>query len=105
MQENTSEQKEGPERRAPLPRQVVVANQLGLHARPAGVLAREAQRFQANISIVQDGQEVDAKSILDILTLAAGQGSALELRAAGHDAENALNTLEALFRSRFGEVK
>lgn len=86
-------------------RQVVVANQLGLHARPAGVLAKEAQRFNADILIAVDDQEVDAKSILDILTLAAGQGSSLELRAMGDDAEAALNALEKLFRSRFGEEK
>lgn len=86
-------------------RQVVVANQLGLHARPAGVLAREAQSFEAEIFLIAGDQEVDAKSILDILTLAAGQGSPLELRAVGADAETALNTLEALFKSKFGEKK
>lgn len=86
-------------------RQVMVANQMGLHARPAGALAKEAQRFDADIFIIQDDQEVDAKSILDILTLAASQGTALELRAAGDDAEAALNALEELFKARFGEEK
>ncbi|WP_147819958.1 HPr family phosphocarrier protein [Salidesulfovibrio onnuriiensis] len=84
-------------------RQVVVANPHGLHARPAGKLAQEALGFKSSISIVLDGQEVDAKSILDILTLAAGEGSILELRAAGEDAEQALNVLEKLFASRFEE--
>lgn len=88
-----------------LTRQVVVANQLGLHARPAGVLAQEAQSFQASIELALDGQVVDAKSILDILTLAAGQGVQIEIRAAGEDAAPALDRLEFLFKTRFGEEK
>lgn len=88
-----------------LARQVVVSNQLGLHARPAGVLAQEAQNFQASIELVLDGQVVDAKSILDILTLAAGQGVHLEIRAAGEDAAQALDRLAFLFKTRFGEEK
>lgn len=86
-------------------RTVVVVNQLGLHARPAARLAQEAQNFDAEISVVCDDQEVDAKSILDILTLAAAQGSTLELRADGGDAEAALDCLEELFKTRFGEEK
>lgn len=84
-------------------RQVVVANSHGLHARPAGRLAQEALSFESAISIVLDGQEVDAKSILDILTLAAGQGCTLELRAVGEDADQALDVLEKLFANRFEE--
>lgn len=86
-------------------RRVVVSNQLGLHARPAGKLAQEAQSFKADITILADDQEVDAKSILDILTLAAAQGSTLNLKAAGADAKQALDRLEELFRSRFGEER
>lgn len=86
-------------------RSVVVANKLGLHARPAGILAQEAQSFKASVTIIHDGQEVDAKSILDILTLAAGPGSTLELRADGDDAESAVERLERLFTERFGEER
>lgn len=86
-------------------RVVVVANQLGLHARPAGVLAQEAQKFSCAISLVHDDQEVDAKSILDILTLALSPGSKVELAADGDDAGPALDRLEELFKSRFGEGK
>lgn len=86
-----------------LTREVVVASEHGLHARPAGKLAQEAQAFQAAISLVFEDQEVDAKSILDILTLAAGPGHVLELRAEGDDAEAALTRLEALFKNRFDE--
>ncbi|MBN2139535.1 MAG: HPr family phosphocarrier protein [Desulfovibrionaceae bacterium] len=88
-----------------LSRQVVVSNQLGLHARPAGVLAQEAQNFASKIQLVSQEQEVDAKSILDILTLAAARGSAIEIRARGEDAERALDRLERLFLTRFGEKK
>jgi phosphocarrier protein len=86
-------------------RRVVVANQFGLHARPAGQVAREAQRFSAAIRIVVDGEAVDAKSILSLLTLAAAKGSVLEIRAAGPDAEDAVACIEALFLRRFGEGK
>ncbi len=105
MQQDTNMQSKETEPDEWPKRQVVVANQLGLHARPAGTLAKQAQRFNADIAIVVDDQEVDAKSILDILTLAAGQGQTLELKADGDDAEAALNALEKLFRNRFGEEK
>jgi phosphocarrier protein len=84
-------------------RQVLVANQLGLHARPASQIAREAQAFAASISIVGQGQSVDAKSILDVLTLAAGPGSTLTIRASGADAESAVEKISQLFAARFGE--
>ncbi len=84
-------------------RQVLVANQLGLHARPASQIAREAQAFASSISISGPEQTVDAKSILDVLTLAAGQGSTLEIRASGADAELAVEKISQLFAARFGE--
>jgi len=84
-------------------RQVLVANQLGLHARPASQIAREAQGFAASISLVGQGQTVDAKSILDVLTLAAGPGSTIEIRASGDDAEAAVERISQLFATRFGE--
>ena len=84
-----------------LSRRVVVASDNGLHARPAGRLAQEAQAFAADISLVLEGQTVDAKSILDILTLAAGPGNVLEIRASGADAEAALERLESLFLNKF----
>lgn len=84
-----------------LRRQIVVSNMNGLHARPAGRLAQAAQAFQSSITIAVEEQEVDAKSILDILTLAAGEGSTLEIRAKGHDAEEALDRLEKMFSKQF----
>ena len=82
-------------------RVVCVLDEQGLHARPAARLAQTAQRFQAAITIALGAQEVDAKSILDILTLAAGHRVNLELRAKGCDAGPALDELTALFKNRF----
>ncbi len=86
-----------------LVRQVCVLNEQGLHARPAAKLAQEAQKFSASIYLQAEEQEVDAKSILDILSLAAGQGCGLTLKAAGNDAGEALDHLEQFFKSRCGE--
>ncbi len=81
--------------------QVIVANEHGLHARPAGKVAQQAQSFEAEIFIVNAEQKVDAKSILDVLTLAAGPGDVLEIRAKGSDAVEALNSLTTLFKNKF----
>lgn len=85
--------------------EVCVRNELGLHARPAAKLAQAAQKFESEITLVANEQEVDAKSILDILTLAAPQGCGLTLRASGHDAAEALESITELFQNRFGEEK
>ena len=83
--------------------EVCVSDELGLHARPAARLAREAQRFDCAIALVSGDQEVDAKSILDILTLAAPGGGRMTIRASGDDAAEALKSLTRLFKSRFSE--
>jgi len=83
--------------------QVLVRNELGLHARPAGKLAQEAQKFAAEIFLAVGNQQVDAKSILDILTLAAGRGSELQILARGDDAEQAVEHLATIVRERLGE--
>lgn len=80
---------------------VRVLNEQGLHARPAARLAQEAQKFACDISLALGEVVVDAKSILDILTLAAGHGCELELRACGPDARDALVQLGTLIRNRF----
>ncbi len=80
---------------------VSVLNEQGLHARPAAVLAKEAQRFPCDVRIVHNGDEVDAKSILDILTLAAGHGTNLDIVASGPMAEEAVAHIAQLFQKRF----
>ncbi len=82
---------------------VCVLNELGLHARPAGILAREAQKYAASITLSQGDRSVDAKSILDILSLAASQGTELAITAEGQDADDALRNLTDFFANKFGE--
>jgi phosphotransferase system HPr (HPr) family protein len=80
---------------------VVVSNPLGLHLRPADMLARAAARFQCMIEIEKDGQAIDGKSIMSILTLGAQQGTQLQLRAIGEDAPQAIEALSELFENGF----
>lgn len=80
-----------------------VQNEFGLHARPAAKIAKEAQKFSSAIRILMDDREIDAKSILDILSLAAPRGTALSLKAEGKDAAEAVHSIAELFAGRFGE--
>jgi phosphocarrier protein HPr len=82
---------------------VTVSNRQGIHARPAHAIATLASRFKANIEIVHDSTVADGKSILAIMTLAAGQGTLLLLRASGEDAAAAIHAVEQLIASGFGE--
>ena len=80
-----------------------VVNSLGLHARAAAKLVGEANRFDSDVYLVKDGEEVNGKSIMGVLTLAAGQGSRITVRCEGEDAEECLQALEALFERGFDE--
>ena len=83
---------------------LAVINRLGLHARAAAKLVHLTSSFGSEITIVTgDGEEIDAKSILGILLLAAGQGTELTLRCSGADEAEALRAVAALFADRFGE--
>lgn len=82
---------------------VTITNQTGLHARPAALFVQAAKRFQSKIVVSKDGKEVDAKSIIGIMTLAAKQGTDIMIRAEGEDSELALEALGHLLRSNFGE--
>jgi phosphocarrier protein HPr len=83
---------------------VDIVNRLGLHARAAAKLVHLTGRFQSHIVLVsEDGEEIDAKSILGILLLAAGQGTQLVLRCDGPDEREASREVLALFADRFGE--
>lgn len=80
-----------------------VKNKLGMHARAAASFVRVARQFQAEIFIERDGQAVNGKSILGILTLACPMGSMVTVRAEGADAPQALMEIEALIENKFGE--
>jgi phosphocarrier protein len=88
----------------PVPKQrVTIKNRQGLHARPAAMLVKEAARFSSDIFFSKNGLEVNGKSIMGVMMLAAELGSELEIRAEGSDAREALAALAALVDSRFGE--
>jgi len=80
-----------------------IQNKLGLHARAASFFVQEANRFEAEIFVIKDDQEVNGKSILGVLMLAAPRGSEITLRADGDDAVEALEALGALINNLFGE--
>jgi phosphotransferase system HPr (HPr) family protein len=83
---------------------IEIVNRLGLHARAAAKLVHLASGFESEIHLVSsDGEEIDAKSILGILLLAAGQGTRVVLRCAGADERRATDEIVALFADRFGE--
>lgn len=82
---------------------VTIVNKLGLHARAASRLVNCASGFAAEVEIVRGTRSVNAKSIMGVLTLAAGLGTELVIQADGHDEQQALDAVTALFRDRFGE--
>jgi len=80
-----------------------ITNKLGLHARAAALLVQTVNKFSAQVSLSKDGQTADARSIMGVLTLAATQGSKVQVEASGDDAERAVKAIEKLFDSRFNE--
>jgi phosphocarrier protein HPr len=88
----------------PAEQTVKIVNPLGLHARPAAEFVKLASRFRAEILVEKDGMEVNGKSIMGVMTLAAECGSAIRIRAAGDDADAALAALVALVNGGFGEA-
>ncbi len=86
-----------------LTRAVVICNRRGLHARAAAKFVSVAERFDAAVEVVKDGTAVPARSIMGLMMLGAGLGSALELRAEGWDAKEALDALAQLIEAGFNE--
>ncbi|MGH7574509.1 MAG: HPr family phosphocarrier protein [Longimicrobiales bacterium] len=84
-------------------RTVQIANQLGLHARPAAEFVKRANRYRADVCVRKDDIEVNGKSIMGMMRLAAEPGSELTIRASGEDSAAAVRDLVALVESRFGE--
>lgn len=84
-------------------REVEIVNRLGLHARAAAKLVHASSRFDSQIWLIKDGDEVDAKSILGLLLLAAAQGSRVVVRCEGEDEEEALRALIRLIEDGFEE--
>lgn len=84
-------------------RTVTIANKNGLHARPAAEIVKMAAKFQSDILLVRDDLEVNGKSIMGVMMLAAEFGSSLLLRADGPDETEAVGAIATLIESKFGE--
>ena len=82
---------------------VQIVNKNGLHARPAAEIVKAAARFQSEITLRRDDLEVNGKSIMGVMMLAAEYGATLQLQATGPDAEDALSAIAALIANKFGE--
>jgi phosphocarrier protein HPr len=80
-----------------------IKNKLGLHARPAALLAQTVAKFQSKVSIIKNGQEVDGDSILGIMMLAAEFGSEITVIVNGKDEKEAIEKIEELFTKKFEE--
>ncbi len=86
-----------------LKREILIINKLGLHARAAARFVTLASGFDADIRLLRSGREVNGKSIMGVMMLAAACGTRLELCASGPEADQAMNQLEALILRRFDE--
>ncbi len=84
-------------------KKVILKNRLGLHARAASLLVNVARKFSSSIHLVKDSEEVNAKSILGILTLSASKGSELIIKAEGEDEVEAIREIEELIEKKFYE--
>ena len=84
-------------------KEISIINRLGLHARPAAMFVRVASRYRSEIWVAKEGEEVNGKSIMGLMMLAAGQGSRLRIRCEGPDAGKAIEELEELINARFNE--
>src|SRR5437763_17126641 len=85
-------------------KELVVTNKLGIHARPAAMFVKTANRFDCEIFVEKDGEKVNGKSIMGLMMLAAGPGSKVMVSAQGQDASQALAELEKIFKQKFDEA-
>lgn len=85
-------------------RELTICNQMGIHARPAAMFVKVANRYNSDIFVEKDGEKVNGKSIMGLMMLAAGPGSTLTVEAQGKDAAAALQELEDLVNRKFDEA-
>lgn len=88
-----------------LRREVTIVNKLGLHARAAAKFVTLASRFASDIQLSRDGRQVNGKSIMGVMMLAAGRGTCVTLQAEGEDEQAAIEELTTLIEQRFGEAE
>jgi phosphocarrier protein HPr len=89
---------------AQLTRELVVQNKMGIHARPAAMIVRITNKFKSDVMVEKDDEQVNGKSIMGLMMLAAGKGSKVKFLATGADSPAMLNELEALFARKFDEA-
>lgn len=85
-------------------RELVVLNKLGIHARPAAMIVRITNKFKSDVFVEKDEEQVNGKSIMGLMMLAAGKGSKVKFVVTGDDAEQMLAELEQLFARKFDEA-
>ena len=83
--------------------ELVIENQIGLHARPAAKFVKTVEKFRAEITVTKDSDKVNGKSIIGLLTLAAGRGTKLVIEAEGDDATEAIDAIQSLVEGNFNE--
>jgi phosphocarrier protein len=86
-----------------LEKEIMIINRLGLHARPAAMFVRIASRYRSEVWVEKEGEQINGKSIMGLMMLAAGQGSKLTIRCEGADADKVMEELEELIRKKFNE--
>ena len=84
-------------------KELLIENRLGLHARAAAQIVKSTSAYTAKITLIKDGLEVDGKSIMGIMMLAAAKGSTIMVHAHGNDEDEAIKGLEKIFKDKFGE--
>ena len=84
-------------------KEITIINRLGLHARPAAMFVRIASRYRSEVWVEKEGEQINGKSIMGLMMLAAGQGSKLTIRCEGADADKVMEELEELIRQKFNE--
>jgi len=84
-------------------REIMIINRLGLHARPAAMFVRIASRYRSEVWVEKEGEQINGKSIMGLMMLAAGQGSKLTIRCEGPDADKVMEELEELIQQKFNE--
>jgi phosphocarrier protein len=92
-----------PATKAKTTRELTILNRLGLHARPSAMFVKVCSRFKSDVWVEKDGEQVNGKSIMGLMMLAAGLGSKLTITCEGTDAEKALAEIEALIQRKFDE--
>jgi phosphocarrier protein len=85
-------------------RELLVENKMGIHARPAAMIVRVTNKFKSDVFVEKDDEQVNGKSIMGLMMLAAAKGSKIRFVATGDDAEAMLKELEALFARKFDEA-